>query len=61
MRGSETPACPQCGVEMDQQRDPKQKHILYEACPEGHGIFLDAGEFTDLARKTLWDKFKPAG
>ena len=35
-------------------------HVVYECCPEGHGVFLDAGEFTDLMHKTFWDKFKRA-
>ncbi len=56
----ENPKCPECGVVMEQQRDPEQKHILFDVCPEGHGVYLDAGEFTDLARKTLWDRFKRA-
>lgn len=60
MNRVESPECPECGVLMTQERDPEQKHILFESCPDGHGIFLDAGEFTDLARKTIWDKFKLA-
>ncbi len=50
--------CPQCGTEMEQQTDPDQPHVVYESCPQGHGVFLDAGEFTDLMHKTFWDKFK---
>lgn len=56
----DSPECPDCGALMTKERDPEQKHILYEYCPAGHGVFLDAGEFTDLARKTIWDKFKRA-
>ena len=52
--------CPQCGEDMDQETDQDQRHITYESCPRGHGIFLDAGEFTDLLHKTFWDLFKPA-
>ncbi len=52
--------CPQCDIAMLQESDPEQAHITYESCPKGHGIFLDAGEFTDLVHKTFWDKFKRA-
>jgi len=52
--------CPICGVKMEQQADADQSHIIYEVCPAGHGIFLDAGEFTDLVHKTFWDRFKKA-
>jgi Zn-finger nucleic acid-binding protein len=52
--------CPQCGTKMEQEFDAEQPHIIYESCPEGHGTFLDAGEFTDIVKKTFWDKFKRA-
>lgn len=52
--------CPNCGVLMDQESDPEQPHITYESCPDGHGTYLDAGEFTDIVHKTFWDKFKRA-
>ena len=45
---------------MKQESDEEQPHIVYESCPDGHGSFLDAGEFTDLVHKTFWDKFKSA-
>jgi len=43
---------------MLQEFDEEQPHITYESCPNGHGTYLDSGEFTDLVRKTFWDKFK---
>ena len=52
--------CPECDAPMQQETDPDQHHIIYESCPNGHGTFLDAGEFTDLVHKTFWDHFKPA-
>jgi Zn-finger nucleic acid-binding protein len=52
--------CPECGEAMLIENDKEQPHITYETCPNGHGTFLDAGEFTDLVRKTFWDKFKRA-
>ena len=50
--------CPECGDTMLQEFDEEQPHITYESCPNGHGTYLDSGEFTDLVRKTFWDKFK---
>lgn len=52
--------CPECHSAMEPETDPDQKHIIYETCPLGHGVFLDAGELTDLVHKTFWDWFKPA-
>ena len=50
--------CPHCGKRMEKSSDPKQKHIWYEVCPE-HGVFMDAGEFTDLKDEaTIMDWFR---
>ena len=51
-------ACPECGTPMDKATDEKQTHIWYETCPKGHGLFLDAGEFTDLKYDTLMDRLR---
>ena len=48
---------PRCGKLMKNVSDPKQPHMWYEACSE-HGMFLDAGEFTDYKYETLFDKFR---
>ncbi|HLP40444.1 MAG TPA: zf-TFIIB domain-containing protein [Fibrobacteria bacterium] len=50
--------CPLCGETMDRLADPSQPHIHYEACAAGHGLFLDAGEYRDFARKTFGDLLK---
>ena len=50
--------CPICGARMDRVTDDRQKHIHYESCPDGHGVFLDAGEFTDLKHETFLDLVK---
>lgn len=50
-------ACPRCGVEMDKASDPDQPHIWYEVCRD-HGMFMDAGEFTDFKHETLADWFR---
>jgi Zn-finger nucleic acid-binding protein len=49
--------CPRCGKPMKKINDPKQKHLEYEACEE-HGMFMDAGEFTDYKHETLLDIFR---
>ncbi len=49
--------CPRCGKKMAQMSDPVQSHIQYEAC-EDHGMYFDAGEFTDFKYETLMDIFR---
>ena len=46
--------CPRCGEPMQHVTDPKQKHLTYEVCEE-HGMFMDAGEFTDYKHETPMD------
>ena len=50
-------ACPRCGKQMEPLADPVQKHILYEGCAD-HGMYFDAGEFTDYKYETLLDIFR---
>ena len=50
--------CPVCGMKCDKVSDDEQKHIWYESCPNGHGVYFDAGELTDLSQETLSDKIK---
>jgi len=38
--------------------DSEQPHIWFEACKTCNGVFLDAGEFTDLKERTLLDRLK---
>ena len=49
--------CPRCNEPMDKLTDPVQSHIEYEACVN-HGMYLDAGEFTDYKHETLMDIFR---
>jgi hypothetical protein len=42
---------------MQKLNDSRQPHLEYEACAE-HGMFMDAGEFTDYKHETLMDVFK---
>jgi Zn-finger nucleic acid-binding protein len=50
-------ACPRCGTDMEKTSDPSQPHIWYEVCKD-HGMFMDAGEFTDYKHETLADWFR---
>ena len=47
--------CPRCGDQMVHVKDTEQPHIGYEACSE-HGMYFDAGEFTDYKYETIVEK-----
>ena len=49
--------CPHCGKKMEKTADSKQKHIWYEICHD-HGMFMDAGEFSDFKQESLLDFFR---
>ena len=40
--------CPVDGAQMTRMVDAAQPHFWVESCPVCHGMFLDAGEFSDL-------------
>jgi Zn-finger nucleic acid-binding protein len=46
--------CPHCSKPMEKSADWKQTHLWYEICRD-HGIFMDAGEFTDFKHETPLD------
>ena len=48
--------CPRCMKAMASVNDPMQTHIQYEVCAE-HGVFMDAGEFSDFREITLKEAF----
>lgn len=48
--------CPRCNQQMKSVHDPRQSHIRYEICEE-HGLFMDAGEFSDYREITLQEAF----
>ncbi len=50
--------CPVCNTRMIRMVDAGQPHIRFEACQVCGGVFLDAGEFTDLKEHTLLDRVK---
>ncbi len=47
--------CPDCGTTMDRVKDQQQKHITLDSCAKCDGVFLDAGELTDMKSLTLMD------
>jgi len=47
-------SCPRCGKHMNKSADLQHLHIWYETCDD-HGMFMDAGEFTDFKHETLID------
>ena len=49
--------CPRCRKPMEKSAHWKQTHIWYESCRD-HGIFLDAGEFTDFKYETLLGRLR---
>ena len=51
--------CPRCGKQMKSVRAPRQSHIEYEVC-EDHGMFMDAGEFSDYKHENLLEWFADA-
>lgn len=50
--------CPVCGTRMIRMVDAAQPHIWYEGCSSCHGVFLDAGEFTDIKTRDVFDLFR---
>ena len=51
-------SCPEGHGPMVRQADDEQRHVWFEECPVCKGVFLDAGEFTDLKFRTLLDWVK---
>lgn len=47
--------CPVCRVDMLRMSDAEQRHIWVESCPKCHGVFFDAGEFTDWKERDALD------
>jgi uncharacterized protein len=50
--------CPRCAGRMLRMVDPDQPHIWYESCSSCHGVYFDAGEFTDFKQHTIGDFFR---
>jgi len=50
--------CPVCRSVMDMKPDLFQPHIHYDVCPNGDGVYFDAGEFRDFVKEGLGDFFK---
>lgn len=50
--------CPGCGARMGRARDQEQSHITLDTCSSCDGVFLDAGELTDMKSLTLMDQVR---
>ncbi len=50
--------CPEGHGPLNKAVDADQSHIWFEECATCQGIFLDAGEFTDMKYKTLMDRVR---
>lgn len=51
-------SCPRCSAQMIRMVDSRQPHIWFESCGVCHGVFFDAGEFTDYKHYTPADLFR---
>lgn len=40
--------CPKCGASMERRRYGLGSQTVIDACPQGHGLWLDRGELEDL-------------
>jgi Zn-finger nucleic acid-binding protein len=40
--------CPKCGLTMERRRYGLGSQTVIDACPEGHGLWLDGGELAEL-------------
>jgi hypothetical protein len=47
--------CPDCGAKMTRVKDQEQAHITLDSCSDCDGVFLDAGELTNMKSVTLMD------
>ncbi len=52
--------CPECHKKMVAMVDRAQLHIQFEACSYCNGVFLDAGEFKDLAEFSWLERAQQA-
>jgi Zn-finger nucleic acid-binding protein len=42
--------CPKCGESMERRRYGLGSQTVIDACPQGHGLWLDRGELEELER-----------
>ena len=48
--------CPSCKTKMIKMVDNDQPHIHFESCTVCYGVFLDAGELTDMLDNSILEK-----
>ncbi len=46
-------SCPQCEQTMRKGESERDKKVIVDACPKGHGIWLDAGELRAIQEESL--------
>ncbi len=51
-------SCPECSGAMVSMVDADQPHVEFEQCATCGGVFLDAGELTDLSMLTLSERVR---
>lgn len=51
-----TAICPECEKQMLQNRYPYAAEVLIDRCPDGHGIWLDAGELDHVQMAVEWQQ-----
>ena len=61
-RDAQSPVhCPRDQARLIPMVDIAQPHVWFESCPVCHGVYLDAGEFSDLKDLTLLERLLPRG
>jgi len=48
--------CPLCGARMTQHCPAGAPEVIYDTCPNGHGVWLDKGELAAIARASGSDE-----
>jgi Zn-finger nucleic acid-binding protein len=50
--------CPRCHTPLIKMVEASQTHLRYESCTVCHGLFFDAGEFTDFTDESIGDSLR---
>lgn len=58
MKPAKTQKCPRCDEAMHEHEFPDQSHIMIMTCKRCGGHLLDAGEFIDVTKYSLTERFK---
>jgi Zn-finger nucleic acid-binding protein len=58
LRSAKEQRCPRCDEAMIEHEYPDQSHIMIMTCKRCGGHLLDAGEFIDVTKYSLTERFK---